>query len=316
MAALTTNDGRDDPTEGAAVTSAISTSGLTKDYGEARGIFDLDLDVHEGEAFGFIGPNGAGKTTTLRLLMDLIRADRGTATLLGMDSRRDSVAIKKVTGYLPGEPPEYPNHTGQRILDLLAHLRGGVNPQRVTEIARRLDLDLSRKYRQYSHGNKQKVWLVQTFMHDPTVLFLDEPTTGLDPVVQQAFRELVREARERGATVFLSSHVLPEVQEICDRIGVVHTGKLRQVGTLDELRIGNAHRVDAHTEREVDRAAIQGIAGVSDLTVTDHRVQCTVKGGLDEVVAVLHQARIVNLESQAMSLEEVFLAEYGRGTTS
>ena len=241
------------------MTSAIQTEGLTKDYGQHRGIFDLTLEVQEGEAFGYIGPNGAGKTTTLRLLMDLIRPDRGRASIMGMDAQRDGVKIRSLTGYLPGEPPEYPNHTGERILDLLAHLRGGVDPARISELAKRFELDLHRKYRTYSHGNKQKVWLIQAFMHNPRLLFLDEPTTGLDPLMQQIFRDVVREAREGGATVFLSSHVLPEVQEICDRIGVVHDGSLRQIGTMDELRISHVHRVDATVEKEIElHAARQG----------------------------------------------------------
>lgn len=293
---------------------AIETKGLTKDYGQHRGIFDLNLAVHSGECFGFIGPNGAGKTTTMRLLMDLIRADDGTAQIMGMDSRSESVAIKQVTGYLPAESPEYPNHTGERIIDLLAHLRGSVDPKRINELAKRLDVDLHRKYRQYSHGNRQKVWLVQAFMHNPKLLILDEPTSGLDPLVQQTFRELVKEALAGGATVFLSSHVLSEVQEMCDRIAVVHEGEVRHVGTLGELRIGNVHRVDATTEGTLDAAEIARLPGVADVNVSGKRILCTVNGDMDGILNALHQARIVSLESTSASLEEVFLAEYGQRT--
>jgi ABC-2 type transport system ATP-binding protein len=294
------------------MTNAINTDGLTKDYGQHRGIFDLNLEVHVGEAFGFIGPNGAGKTTTLRLLMDLIRPDRGRASILGMDTQRDGVKIRRLTGYLPGEAPEYPNHTGERIIDLLAHLRGGVDPKRVTDLARRFDLDLHRKYRTYSHGNKQKVWLIQAFMHDPRLLFLDEPTTGLDPLMQQTFRELIKEARERGATIFLSSHVLPEVQEICDRIGVVHDGSLRQVGTMEELRISHVHRVDATVATALDAARLTKIPGVASVIVSDHHLQCTVTGTMEPLLEMLLPAGVVTLDSTEMSLEEIFLAQYGQ----
>ncbi len=298
------------------MTSAIQTEGLTKDYGQHRGIFDLGLEVHQGEAFGYIGPNGAGKTTTLRLLMDLIRPDRGRASIMGMDAQRDGVKIRSLTGYLPGEPPEYPNHTGERILDLLAHLRGGVDPARISELARRFDLDLHRKYRTYSHGNKQKVWLIQAFMHNPQLLFLDEPTTGLDPLMQQIFRDVVSEAREGGATIFLSSHVLPEVQEICDRIGVVHDGSLRQVGTMDELRISHVHRVDATLEKEIDSTRLNNIPGVGGVILSDHHVQCTVTGRMEPLLELLVPSGVVTLDSTEMSLEEIFLEQYGRPAPS
>ncbi|MGC2296343.1 MAG: ABC transporter ATP-binding protein [Candidatus Dormiibacterota bacterium] len=298
------------------MTNAVEIDGLTKDYGGHRGIFDLHLAVHEGEAFGFIGPNGAGKSTTLRLLMDLIRPDRGSARIMGMDTQHEGVKIRALTGYLPGEAPEYPNHSGERILDLLAHLRGGVDPVRVSELATRFDLDLHRKYRTYSHGNKQKVWLIQAFMNDPQLLFLDEPTTGLDPLMQQVFRELVAEARRRGATIFLSSHVLSEVQEICDRIGVVHDGTLRQVGTMEELRISHIRRVVAIVEKDIDRNRLVSLSGVSAVVVSDHRLQCTVSGKMEPLLEALLSASVVTLDSSEMSLEELFLAQYGQPAQS
>jgi ABC-2 type transport system ATP-binding protein len=296
--------------------NAIVFHSLTKDYGQHHGIFDLDLEVCRGEAFGLIGPNGAGKTTTLRLLMDLVRPTRGTAAILGMDTQRQGVEIRRLTGYVPGELPEYPNHTGERIIDLLAHLRGGVAPARITDLAERLDLDLHRKYREYSHGNKQKVWLIQAFMHDPQLLILDEPTNGLDPLMQQTFQALIHEARGRGATVLLSSHLLAEVQEICDRIGVVHEGTLRTVGTMEELRIGNVHRVEATVENEVDRQRISNLPGTADVMVTDHRVRCTITGPMEPLLEVLQNARVVSLDSVEMSLEEIFLSQYGQPAQS
>ncbi|MFI5287204.1 MAG: ABC transporter ATP-binding protein [Candidatus Dormibacteria bacterium] len=298
------------------MTSAIETEGLTKDYGQHRGIFDLSLEVSQGEAFGFIGPNGAGKTTTLRLLMDLIRPDRGRTLIMGMDAQRDGVRIRRSIGYLPGESPDYPNHSGERILDLLAHLRGGVDSQRVTELASMFDLDLQQKYRDYSHGNKQKVWLIQAFMSNPQLLLLDEPTTGLDPLMQQVFRDLVKEARNRGATVFLSSHVLPEVQEICDRIAVVHDGTLRQVGTMEELRISHVRRITATVEKPVDAERLTKVHGVDGVLVSDHHLECTVTGTMEPLLEALLPSVVLTLDSAEMSLEEVFLSQYGRAAQS
>lgn len=292
----------------------IRTSGLTKDFGGGHGIFDLELEVAQGEVFGFIGPNGAGKSTTIRLLMDLIRPSRGTATILGLDSRGDSLAVKRLTGYVPGELAEYPGYTGARVVELLANLRGGVDPRRVEQLAERLQLDLRRRYREYSHGNKQKVALVQAFMHRPRLLVLDEPTLGLDPLIQQEFRVLVEEAREGGATVFLSSHVLSEVQEICDRMGIVADGRLRTVGTLGQLREFHIHRVDALLERDVAPDAVAGIPGVSDVSVSDHHLRCRMQGTFGPLLEALRPAGVLELDSEEMSLEEVFLAHYGRPT--
>ena len=295
---------------------AIRTEGLTKDYGHGHGIFDLDLEIRAGETFGFIGPNGAGKSTTIRLLMDFIRATRGHAELLGLDSRRDSLAVKRLVGFIPGELPEFPNHRGIEILELFANLRGGVEPRRIEELAQRLELDIRRKYREYSHGNKQKLMLVQAFMHGPRLLILDEPTLGLDPVIQQVFRSLLREAASGGATVFLSSHVLSEVQEICDRVGIVADGRLRTVGTLEELRELHVHRVDAHLERAVDPARIAGIAGVSDVRITDHHVLLRMQGNFEPLLDALVPSGIVEIDSEEMSLEEVFLAHYAQSSSS
>src|SRR5574340_287973 len=205
---------------------AISCSGLTKDYGRGRGVFDLDLEVGPGEVFGFIGPNGAGKTTTIRLLMDLIRPDRGTATLLGLDARRDSVAIKRRVGYLPGELPQFPRVRAAHVIALMAGLRGGIDPDVIAGLAKRLDIDLSQKYEDLSHGNKQKVGLIQAFMHQPDLIILDEPTLGLDPLMQREFWRLVKDASAAGATVLLSSHVLAEMELSCDRMALIRNGRL------------------------------------------------------------------------------------------
>ena len=235
--------------------AAVVCQGLTKDYGQGHGVFDLDLSIARGEVFGFVGPNGAGKTTTIRLLMDLIRPDRGTATVLGLDSRRDSREIKRRVGYLPGELPQYPGVSAGYVIGLLAGLRGDVDSARIAALAQRLDLDLGQRYQSLSHGNKQKVLLVQAFMHDPQVLILDEPTLGLDPLMQREFRALVDEARSRGATVLLSSHVLGEVELICDRIGLIREGHLLRVGSMEQLRTVRAHRVEALVRQPGDPAS-------------------------------------------------------------
>jgi ABC-2 type transport system ATP-binding protein len=296
--------------------TAIRTEGLTKDYGEGHGLFDLELDVRAGEVFGFIGPNGAGKTTTIRLLMDLVRADHGLATIYGLDSRRDSVAVKRITGYLPGELPSFAGFTGGQLLELFANLRGGVPVERIQTLTDRFQLDLSRRYRDYSHGNKQKLLLVQAFMHGPRLVVLDEPTLGLDPVMQQEFRRLVRETAAAGSTVFLSSHVLSEVEKACDRIAIIAGGHLRRVGTLGELRQLSIHNVDATVESGLAASQLVAIPGVSDVQVDDHHVHCRVRGRVAPLLEVLDTAGVIEIDSQEMSLEELFLEEYSQPLAS
>ena len=260
--------------------------------------------------FGFVGPNGAGKTTTIRLLMDLIRPDRGTATVLGLDSRRDSREIKRRVGYLPGELPQYPGVSAGYVIGLLAGLRGDVDDSRIAALAQRLDLDLGQRYQALSHGNKQKVLLVQAFMHDPQVLILDEPTLGLDPLMQREFRALLDQARSRGATVLLSSHVLGEVELICDRIGLIRDGHLLRVGSMEQLRTVRAHRVEALVRRPGDPEALAGLDGVADAVVEGHLVSCTIHGDVGPLVALLSTWGVVELDSRELSLEEVFLSEF------
>jgi ABC-2 type transport system ATP-binding protein len=290
--------------------SAIRTRGLTKDYGLGHGVFDLDLDVRRGEVFGFIGPNGAGKTTTIRLVMDLIRPDRGTVEVLGLDSRRDSLEIKRRVGYLPGELPRFPGVTAGHVIGLLAGLRGGVAPDRIEALASRFELDLGRRYEDLSHGNKQKVGLVQAFMHEPELLVLDEPTLGLDPLMQREFRDLLVESVERGATVLLSSHVLAEVELVCDRMGLIREGRLLRVGSLEELRDVRAHRVDAIIRRAGAADELAGLPGVSEARVDGGRVECTVHGEVGPLLMWLCAHDVVELDSRELSLEEVFLSAF------
>src|SRR4029453_6415522 len=214
----------------------IVVSGLTKAYGRKRGINEVSFEVAEGEVFGFLGPNGAGKTTTMRLLMELLRADRGSAHIGGLDCWQQSVDVKRVVGYLPGELALDPNPTGGPILAYFANLRGGVDREYLESLITRLELDPTRRFRHYSHGNKQKVGLIQAFMHPPRLLILDEPTSGLDPLNQHEFDRMVAEVRGDGRTVFLSSHILSDVESSCDRVGIIREGRLVRAGGVAELK--------------------------------------------------------------------------------
>ena len=294
-------------------TPAITCRGLTKDYGGGHGVFGLDLEVLRGEVFGFIGANGAGKTTTMRLLMDLIRPDRGSATIGGLDTRRDSLEIKRRIGYLPGELPQFPGVRASHIVGLLAGMRGDVDPARIAELAERLQLDLRRKYADLSHGNKQKVGLVVAFMHRPDVLILDEPTIGLDPLMQREVRALIAEAVADGATCLLSSHVLAEVERACDRIGLIRDGHLLRVGTLEDLRSMRVHQVTAVLTTEPPSGEIETVAslpGVADIDVTGTLLTCSVRGPITPLITWLAQHGAVELDSRELSLEEVFLEAY------
>ena len=289
---------------------AIECSGLTKDYGENRGVFDLDLVVNRGEVFGFVGPNGAGKTTTIRLLMDLIRPDRGTARVFGLDARLDSLAVKRGVGYLPGELARFPRVSAGYVIRLLASLRGDVDANHVSTLIDRLQLDLNLRYEDLSHGNKQKVGLIQAFMHKPNLLILDEPTLGLDPLMQRQFRQLVEESVAAGATVFLSSHVLSEVEQICDRVGFIRNGRLIRVGTLEQFRVMRVHRFDAIYEGTIRLRDLERIPGVADVRIEDHRMTCAVRGPVSPLLQALVAADVVEIDSRELSLEDVFFSEF------
>ena len=288
----------------------IAATGLTKDYGNGRGIFDLDLVVDRGEIFGFLGPNGAGKTTTIRLLMGLIHATRGSAEVLGMDCDRDSVAVKRHVGYLPGELPQYGGWKGSEVVGYLAGLRGNVDPLEVKRIAERFELDLGRTYREYSRGNKQKLALVIAFMHRPELLILDEPTSGLDPLNQQQFHELVRESIARGATVFLSSHVLSEVEQLCDRAGIVREGRLVAQAPLADLRAAKEREVEIRFAAAPPTGRIAALDGVTVLESTGRSVRCRVRGSIAPLLEAVGSAGVVDLVTREPTLEEAFLSFY------
>ena len=293
--------------------TAIACAGLTKDYGQGRGLFDLDMTVGTGEVFGLIGPNGAGKTTMIRLLMGLIRPGRGRATLLGLDAQADSLELKRRMGYLPGELPRFPGVTAGYIVGLMAGLRGGVDADRISSLAERFELDLGQRYESLSHGNKQKVGLVQAFMHLPELLVLDEPTLGLDPLMQREFQRLLIESADAGATVLLSSHVLAEVEQVCDRMGLIRAGRLQRVGSLEQLRDVRVHRVEAIVESPVttaDLAALSALPGVTDSGLDGDLVRCSVHGPVAPLLAWLAARDVVELDSRELTLEEVFLSEF------
>jgi ABC-2 type transport system ATP-binding protein len=292
------------------VTNAIETKGLTKDYGSGRGIFDLDLAVNEGQVFGYLGPNGAGKTTTIKLLMGTIHASRGSATIFGLDAGRDAVAVKKKVGYVPGELPQFGGWRGTEIVAYLAGIRGDVDDAEVERVAKRLDLDLSRKYREYSHGNKQKLALLMAFAHKPTLLILDEPTSGLDPLHQQEFYGLVRDARARGATIFVSSHVLSEVEQICDRVGIVREGHLVTVGPIAELLGAKAHRIEIELADPAAAGLVARVPGLEQIQIEGARVSGLYRGAFDPLLAALSGQRVVSFVSREPSLEEIFLSYY------
>jgi ABC-2 type transport system ATP-binding protein len=292
------------------LTNAIETKRLTKDYGSGHGIFDLELTVNEGEVFGYLGPNGAGKTTTIKLLMGMTHATRGSAAIFGLDVDRDAVAVKKKVGYVPGELPQFGGWRGSEIVAYLAGLRGDVDDVEVERVAKRLDLDLARKYREYSHGNKQKLALLLAFVPKPALLILDEPTSGLDPLHQQEFYGLVRDARAGGATIFVSSHVLSEVEHICDRVGIVREGHLVTLGPIEQLLGAKAHRIDIELADPSAAAAIAHVPGLEQVQLDGARVSGLYRGTFDPLLAALAGQRVVSFVSREPSLEEIFLSYY------
>jgi ABC-2 type transport system ATP-binding protein len=292
---------------------AIETERLTKFYGSDRGIEDVTLAVEPGEVFGFLGPNGAGKTTTIRTLLDLLHPTRGGARLFGLDSRRDSVAIRARLGNLPGDFG-YANHaTGREALRLVARLRGIAELDRAETLARRFRADLDRPFGQLSRGNRQKIGLILAVFHRPELLIFDEPTSGLDPLMQEEFLSLVREERERGCAVFLSSHELDEVERVCDRVGIIREGSLIAVERVADMLGKTQRRVTVEFAEPVDLAELRGLPGVTGLEAENGRVTFRVAGELDPVLKALARHTVADLELAHPTLEEVFLTYYEAG---
>ncbi|MGZ3622612.1 MAG: ATP-binding cassette domain-containing protein [Ktedonobacteraceae bacterium] len=294
------------------MTAIIEVESLTKSYGSKRGITNVSFQVEEGEVFGFLGPNGAGKTTTIRLLMALLRADEGKARIAGLDSWEKSVEIKRFIGYLPGEPSLDPNLTGGQILTYFGHLRGGVDQTYLKQLITRLDLDPSRKFRQYSSGNKRKVVLIQAFMHRPRVLILDEPTNGLDPLNQQEFNAMVKEVRDEGHTVFLSSHILGEVEQTCTRVGIIREGQLVRIGGVTELKDIKRFEVTITFADAVPAEAFKALDEVEKVETLPggHALHLVMQGGADAVIKAAAHYPVISVTSHEPSLEDIFLRYY------
>ena len=291
--------------------AAIRTERLTKSYGVHRGVVDLDLQIETGEVFGFLGPNGAGKTTTIRTLLDLIRPTSGRAFVFDIETTVDPVAIHRRIGYIPGEFSLYDRLTGGQTIEYFANLRGGVDRAYRDSLIERFDLDPTRRFKEYSKGNKQKVGLVIALQHQPELLMLDEPTAGLDPLMQQSFYALVREAQAAGRTVFLSSHILSEVERTCDRVGIIRDGILVKVDSVEGLRDLAHHEVELRFADGVPAEAFAGLPGVSDVKVVDHTLHMRVSGPITPVVQAAARYELLDFVSREPTLEETFLAQYG-----
>jgi len=292
------------------MTAVIQTEQLTKSYGQFRGIVEVNLAVNQGEIFGFLGPNGAGKTTTIRTLLDLIRPTSGRALVFGIESSADPVAIHRRIGYLPGEFTLYDRLTGAETIEYFANLRGTVDKAYSDSLVERLQLDTSRRFREYSKGNKQKVGLVCAIQHKPELLILDEPTAGLDPLVQQTFNQLLFEARAEGRTVFLSSHIISEVERTCDRVAIIREGRIVRLDTVDAIRDIAAHEVELRFADPVPGSAFASIPGVSGLVEEGRTLRMRVTGPIAPIVRLAGQHELVDFVSREPSLEEVFLSEY------
>jgi ABC-2 type transport system ATP-binding protein len=299
------------------MTAAIETHKLTKWYGgRARGIVDVDLVVDTGQIFGFLGPNGAGKSTTIRLLLDLIRPTSGSARVLGLDVHRDRLAIDRRVSYVPGELSLYDDLTGRQLLTYLGNLQGKVDAAYREGLIERLELDPGKRIKSLSRGNKQKVGLVAAFMIRPELLILDEATAGLDPFIQLEFERLCEEARDEGRTVFISSHQLPEVEHLCDRVGIIREGKLLAVESIAVLKERALRKLEIDFGGPVDAGAFADLPGVRDLTVDGRILRCTVMGSLDALVKAAAKFEVRNLRSIETSLEEIFMAYYGAGESA
>jgi ABC-2 type transport system ATP-binding protein len=293
------------------MTAIIQAEKLTKYYGTHVGIIDVDLEVQQGEVFGFLGPNGAGKTTTIRTILDLIRPTSGRALVFGIESSVDPVGIHRRIGYIPGEFTLYDRLTGGQTLDYFANLRGGVDRAYQASLMDRFEIDPKRRFREYSKGNKQKIGLVIALQHRPDLLILDEPTSGLDPLVQQSFYALVHEAKAEGRTTFLSSHILSEVERTADRVAIIREGRIAKVDSVEALRDLAHHQVELRFSGAVPVADFEALPGVSEVVAEDHVLRLRVAGPISPVVRAAARYELIDFVSREPTLEETFLAQYG-----
>ncbi len=294
------------------MSTIIQTNQLSKSYGRSRGILDVTFAIEEGEVFGFLGPNGAGKTTTMRTLMGLLHANSGSATIGGLDCWQESTEVKKLVGYLPGEFAFDPGLRGAQIIEYLGHLRGGVDQAYLRSLVERLGWDPSKRFREYSHGNKQKLGLVQAFMHKPRLLILDEPTSGLDPLNQQEFYKMVAEVRAGGRTVFLSSHILPEVEHTCDRVAIIREGRLVRTDHVSSLKDIRQHDVEITFAGPASVDWFKHVTGVVKVApgADERTLQLNVQGTLAKIIKIAGEHNAINIDTHEPTLEEVFLRFY------
>jgi len=294
------------------MSAIIQTNKLTKSYGRSRGIIDVTFDIQEGEVFGFLGPNGAGKTTTMRILMGLLHANSGNATIGGLDCWKQSTQVKSLVGYLPGEFIFDPGLRGAQIIEYLGHLRGGIDQTYVRSLIERLGFDPSKRFREYSHGNKQKLGLVQAFMHKPHVLILDEPTSGLDTLNQREFYTMVAEVHAEGCTVILSSHILPEVEHTCHRVAIIREGRLVKTDHVSSLKNLRQHDVEISFASPASMEWFKHVAGVTSVAqaANAHTLQLNVQGELTEIIKIAAEHHATNIDMHEPTLEEAFLRFY------
>ncbi|MFI7665286.1 ABC transporter ATP-binding protein [Nocardia sp. NPDC049526] len=293
-------------------TAAIRTEGLTKHYGKHVALTDLNLEVGQGEVFGFLGPNGAGKSTTIRILLDLIRPTSGRVEVFGIEPRIGGAQLRRRIGYLPGELEIEGRNTARDLLAFLADLHGDVAPNRITDLADLLDLDLSKKVGAMSKGNKQKVGIIAAFMHNPDLLILDEPTSGLDPLLQQRFLDLVGAAKRNGQTVFMSSHILSEVQQTADRAVIMRTGQLLGTENVEDLRRRSPRSVELVFGEDIFGDDFARLPGVRDLIIDGKTLRCTTEGEVDGLFKMAAKYQLVSVLSTEPDLEQIFFSRYGR----
>lgn len=293
-------------------TPAVRTQGLSKSYGDVTALVDLDLEVAEGEIVGYLGPNGSGKTTTIRLLLGLIRPTAGRAEIFGLDCQKEPARVHRRVAFVPGEANLWPTLTGAETLHFLGQVHGEVDDAYRDELVARFDLDTSKKVRVYSRGNRQKILLIGALMTRADLLVLDEPTNGLDPLMEHAFRRSIEEARQRGQTVFLSSHTMSEVEALCDRVAILRDGRLVETGSLSEMRHLSSLTIEATLGGAVPD--LSGVPGVSGVDVDGHSVRCQVHGSVEPLLEVLAGCQVTRLLSREPSLEELFLALYGESS--